>query len=183
VLIDAFGRVRTSLHDLLGGLDKRILTERPAEGANPIGWITWHLTRVQDDHISVLADQKQVWFTQGWSERFNLPFDVVATGYGHMPAETASVAVSGELLLDYHDAVSSSTREYLRAIGPHDLDRVIDDTWEPPITLGARLVSVLEDNMQHVGQVSYVRGLLERGGICVGAFGAVDLGIGRMGAG
>ena len=40
-----------------------------------------------------------------------------------------------------------------------DLDDVVDENWDPPVTRGARLVSVSEDALQHVGQVSYLAGM------------------------
>ncbi len=46
---------------------------------------------------------------------------------------------------------------------PEDLDRVVDKRWNPPVTLGVRLVSILNDDVQHVGQAAYVRGLLAAG--------------------
>ncbi len=45
---------------------------------------------------------------------------------------------------------------------PADLDVVVDERWDPPVTLGVRLVSVVNEVNQHVGQAAYVRGLLER---------------------
>ena len=41
-------------------------------------------------------------------------------------------------------------------------DRVVDERWDPPVTLGVRLVSVISDDLQHVGQAAYLRGLADR---------------------
>ncbi|WP_143671920.1 DUF664 domain-containing protein, partial [Streptomyces caniscabiei] len=81
--------------------------------------------------------------------------------YGHGAAQVAAVRVaSGDLLTGYFDAVHERTLEYVRGLGPDDLDRVVDERWTPAVTLGVRLVSVLADDLQHVGQAAYVRGLL-----------------------
>jgi hypothetical protein len=41
-----------------------------------------------------------------------------------------------------------------------ELDRVVDRRWDPPVTMGVRLISIADDCLQHVGQASYLRGLL-----------------------
>ena len=43
-----------------------------------------------------------------------------------------------------------------------DLPRVVDERWDPPVTLGVRLVSVISDCLQHAGQAAFVRGILLR---------------------
>jgi hypothetical protein len=67
-----------------------------------------------------------------------------------------------ELLLEYHRAVHARSVQWLRGVGGEDLDRVVDDRWDPPVTLGVRLVSVVDENAQHVGQAAYLKGLLGR---------------------
>ena len=43
-----------------------------------------------------------------------------------------------------------------------DLSRVVDEAWDPPVTLGVRLVSVISDGLQHAGQAAFIRGILRR---------------------
>jgi Protein of unknown function (DUF664) len=160
LLLDGFDRVRDAVHGVLDGLTVESLCWRPVAGANPMGWLVWHLTRVQDDHVAAAAGVEQRWHADGWVERFGLPFGDDATGYGQDPAEVAKVAVGADLLAAYHDAVHAATAAYLRTLGDADLDRIVDRRWDPPVTLGVRLVSVLEDDLQHAGQAAYVRGLL-----------------------
>ena len=80
--------------------------------------------------------------------------------YGHSPEEVARVRAPAELLAGYHAAVADRTAEYVRGLTAADLDRVVDEHWDPPVTLGVRLVSVVGDTTQHLGQAAYVRGLL-----------------------
>jgi hypothetical protein len=163
LLDDAFGRTRDGVHRVLDGLDVDALTWRPDPDANPIGWLVWHLTRVQDDHVAELAGREQAWTDDGWADRFDLPYDRHDIGYGHTSAEVAAFSVADPaLLVDYHDAVVSRTRSYLASLGSDDLDRVVDRRWDPPVTAGVRLVSVVDDQTQHIGQAAYVRGLFER---------------------
>jgi uncharacterized damage-inducible protein DinB len=138
------------------------LGERLDAEANTIAWLVWHLTRVQDDHVAEVAGRDQVWSTGGWRERFDLPFDAQATGYGHSRQDVAAVQVSAALLLGYADAVHEQTVRYVRGLSDTDLDRVVDTAWDPPVTLAVRLVSVISDDLQHAGQAAFIRGVLDR---------------------
>jgi hypothetical protein len=160
LLVDAFGRVRGVVRRVVGGLTPEQLAFRVDPEANSIAWLVWHLTRIQDDHVADVARTGQVWTAQGWVERFGLPFDLRDTGYGHRPADVAAVRVSGELLVGYHDAVHTQTVRYVERLVDADLDRVVDRSWDPPVTLGVRLVSVIADDLQHAGQAAFVRGIL-----------------------
>jgi uncharacterized damage-inducible protein DinB len=163
LLLYAYEQIAETFTGTVEGLSAEDLAARPAPGANPIGWLAWHLLRVQDDHLADVAGTEQVWTAQGWADRFGLPVDTGATGYGMSPEEVDAVRVpAAELLLGYCDAVSARTAEFLRGLSDDDLDRVVDTRWDPPVTLGVRLVSVLGDDMQHLGQAAYVRGLLGR---------------------
>jgi hypothetical protein len=72
------------------------------------------------------------------------------------------VAVDAELLDGYHADVHRQTLEYIESLPLADLDKVIDRSWDPPVTVRVRVVSVLEDCLQHVGQAAYLRGVAER---------------------
>lgn len=161
ILIDAFERVRGVVHRVLDGLDEAALTARPTPDANSIGWLVWHLTRVQDDHVAELAGVEQRWTADGWAARFGLPFGDDEIGYGQSSADVAAVrGVPAELLAGYHDAVHAATVGYVRGIDAAELDRVVDRSWDPPVTAAVRLVSVISDDLQHAGQAAYVKGLL-----------------------
>jgi uncharacterized damage-inducible protein DinB len=160
LLIDTFGRIRDGVHRVLADLDDDALTARPSPDANTIGWLVWHLLRVQDDHVAEVAGTEQVWTSQGYAGRAGLPFDDGATGYGQTVDEVGQVRVGVALLGEYADAVTDATVAYLADLGADDLDRVVDDAWDPPVTLGVRLVSVIGDDLQHVGQAAYAKGLL-----------------------
>jgi uncharacterized damage-inducible protein DinB len=161
LLKDAFTRVVEDVEALLKGLSEDQLATRPAPDANPIAWLVWHLARVQDDHVADVAGTEQVWTAQGYADRFALPFDPAATGYGQSSAEVGEVRASADLLADYLRAVHEQTLSFLDTLTPEDLDRVVDTRWDPPVTLGVRLVSVVNDDTQHAGQAAYARGLLE----------------------
>ena len=163
LLADAFGRIRRAVHQAVDGLTAEQLEFRIDPGANSIAWLVWHLTRIQDDHVAGVAQAEQVWTAAGWVERFGLPFDPRDTGYGHQADEVAAVRVdAGELLVGYYDAVHTQTTRYVERLGEADLARVVDRSWDPPVTLGVRLVSVIADDLQHAGQAALIRGILQR---------------------
>jgi uncharacterized damage-inducible protein DinB len=160
LLIDAFARINDTAVTAVDGLTDAQIAARPAPEANSVAWLVWHLARVQDDHVAEVAGTEQVWSAQDFVTRFDLPFDSGATGYGMTSEEVGHVLVGAELLADYLRAVNEATVAYLSTVTPEDLDRVVDERWDPPVTLGVRLVSVLSDDLQHAGQAAYVRGLV-----------------------
>jgi uncharacterized damage-inducible protein DinB len=162
LLADGFERVRDAVHPAVNGLSLDELTFRIDGGSNSIAWLAWHLTRIQDDHVADLNGSEQVWLADGWFDRFDLPLDPGDTGYGHGPDDSAKVIADAPLLLGYFEDVHRKTVRYVEALDEPDLARVIDPDWDPPVTVGIRLVSVIADDLQHVGQAAYLRGVLQR---------------------
>jgi hypothetical protein len=163
VFVDAFGRVRDSVHGTVDGLTQDQLAYRADPAANSIAWLVWHLARVQDDHVADVAGYEQAWTADGWLERYGLPFAASDVGYGHDADEVAELAgASAKLLTEYYDAVHERTLRYVRGLTDADLGRIVDERWDPPVTLGVRLVSVVSDDLQHVGQAAFVRGVVLR---------------------
>jgi len=169
LLTDAFGRIRESVAEVVAGLSLQQLQARLDPAANPISWLVWHLTRVQDDHVATAFGAEQVWSADGWAKRLGLPAETMEVGYGHSGKQVADVSAAicgtsspGSLLTEYHEAVHAQTVSLVSAITDADLDRVVDPHWDPPVTLGVRLVSVIDDGARHVGQAEFVRGILLR---------------------
>lgn len=165
ILEEAFDRIPDAVRRAVKDLDADQLVFRPTlpggQPGNSVAWLIWHLARVQDNHLADAAKVPELWTSRGWSERFNLNLDGSDTGYGHTSAQVGEVRTgSAQLLVDYYDAVHARTMDYLAGLGEADLNRIVDTSWNPPVTLGVRLVSVIEDCYQHAGQASYVRGML-----------------------
>lgn len=165
VLRDAFLRVRDEVQHLCSVVSAEQATYRPDPDGNSISWLVWHLTRIQDDHICGLSGEEQAWTRDGWYDRFGLPFNPEVHGYGHGSAEVAVVQVAPPLLAGYHKAVNEMTMRYVDAVTAAELARIVDRSWDPPVTAGVRLVSVIGDALAHLGQADYVRGLAERAGV------------------
>ena len=162
LFLELYGRIPPLARSAVEGTDAAALTRVVAPGTNPIGWLVWHAARVQDHHVAELLDTDQLWVQDGWAGRFGLAPDPGNTGYGHDPDDVAAVRPEGpDALIRYLDAVTARTRELLVGVTPDALDRIVDRRWNPPVTLGVRLVSVADDSLQHLGQAAYLRGLLD----------------------
>ena len=160
VLIELYARVPPIVRAAVDGLDEGELTRQP-DGANPVGWLLWHLTRVQDHHVSHLAGVEQLWTSGEWAASFGLEPDPENTGYGHTQDDVAAVRPhTARAIIDYHEAVAARTHAYLDALSDSDLDEIVDRSFDPPVTRGARLVSVAVDDLQHAGQAAYGLGVL-----------------------
>jgi hypothetical protein len=161
LLLELYGRIPPLARHAVDGVDLDQLTQPPSPGANTIAWLVWHLARVQDDHVAELLGADQLWVGGSWARRFGLEPDPSNTGYGHSAEEVAAVRPEEPaVLIEYLEAVDDRTRAMLRDLVPADLDRIVDRRWDPPVTLGVRLVSIADDSLQHAGQAAYVRGLL-----------------------
>jgi hypothetical protein len=161
LLLDLYGRIPPLAAEAVAGLPAARLTEPPGPGINPIAWLIWHLARVQDHHVSELMDEPQLWVTGDWAAGVGLTPDPDNTGYGHSVEEVGSVRPTGpDALLGYLLATDGRSRTFIRAQTAADLDRVVDRRWDPPVTMGVRLVSVADDCLQHVGQAAYAKGML-----------------------
>ncbi|TMF65464.1 MAG: DinB family protein [Chloroflexi bacterium] len=162
LLIEAFDRIPAQVHDVVEGLTPAQLTFRLDSEANSIAWLVWHMSRIADDHIAEVAHKPQVWTSSGWATRWRLPFAPADTGYGHTAKQVAAVTGDAELLLGYFGAVNEMTTRFVPTLTDSALDRIVDKNWDPPVTLGVRLVSVAGHNFEQVAQAAFIRGVLER---------------------
>ena len=163
LLIDVFDRIAEHVNEAVSGLDLDALHTAPEPGSNPIAWLVWHLTRVQDHHVAEIVDETQVWISGNWAPRFGVEPDAQDIGYGHSWEEVLTIrAESAAVLVEYYEAVAARTRLLLERTTSNDLDRVVDNRWNPPVTLGVRLISIADDDIQHAAQATYVRGILDR---------------------
>ena len=162
LFLELYGRIPPLARGAVDGVDLATLTKSPSPGANTIAWLVWHSARVQDDHVAELLDADQLWIGGDWARSFGLDPDPSNTGYGHAPPDVVAVRPERpEVLLEYLDAVDRRTQTLLESVTPAELDRIVDRRWDPPVTLGVRLVSIADDCLQHLGQAAYLRGILE----------------------
>lgn len=161
VLTEAFGRIPDLVRGAVEGLDAQELSARPAGTGNSIAWLVWHLTRVEDNHLADAFGHDEVWLAAGYAERWALDLDPLDTGYGHSSDQVDGVTVEdSRQLLEYFDDVHATSMNRIAGLGDGDLQRVVDEGWDPPVTLLVRLVSVVDDAVQHAGQAAYARGMI-----------------------
>ncbi|MDT5362127.1 MAG: hypothetical protein QOC69_3889 [Mycobacterium sp.] len=159
LLRDSFTRLIEHVDDLADGLTDELSWWRPTPDANSIAWLIWHSARVQDAQLCEIAGIKQVWLRDGWADRFALDLPRDSHGYGHTPEQVGKVRTPADLLTDYYHAVHKVTLEFVASVTPEELDRIVDRRWTPPVTASARLVSIIDDCAQHLGQAAYIRGI------------------------
>lgn len=161
IIIDALERIRSIVQRSLNNLSLEDAHRQPGPETNSIAWLAWHLTRIQDNGIAGLFDQEQAWRSQGWHATFGMDPDPDHDGSGHTPEQVAAFRVNSvQTLLDYHNAVSECSKALVAAMQPGDFDRTLNEPqYQPLPTVGVRLVSVMSDNLQHAGQMAYLRGL------------------------
>ncbi|MDF2823920.1 MAG: chorismate synthase [Mycobacterium sp.] len=156
---DAFTRLIEHVDGVVDGLTDEVSIYRPAPEANTIAWLLWHSARVQDAQVADVAGVEQAWTAGGWVDTFSLDLPRDDTGYGHSAQDVAKVRASAQNLAGYYRAVHELTLEYVAGLDAAELERVIDENWDPPVTVSVRLVSVIDDCAQHLGQAAYLKGL------------------------
>ena len=162
IVIDALGRIQNTIRRVLDGMTPDQMYYRPEENANSTAWVIWHLTRVQDHHISDMGGLEQLWTSDGWHARFGMEADGKNTGTGHTPGDVAKIRPDAETLQSYYDAVYERTKTVLSSLTPEDMDRELDEPQYNPLpTIGVRCASIISDNTQHVGQAAYIKGLAQ----------------------
>jgi len=160
LLADGYGRVLEFMERMLGGLTQDELNWQPRDDCNSIGWISWHLTRQQDVQIASLLGEEQLWTRDGWHARFKRASDPDDSGFGHTPQQVAEFeSPDVQTLVDYQRAVLERSQRYFHTLSKADLDRELDEPFQPLPTVGVRLISILEDSILHAGQAAYIRGL------------------------
>lgn len=159
LLRDAFTRQIEHVEALTDGLTDEIAFYRPTPTANSIAWLIWHSARQHDVQLADIAGTEQVWLRDGWVDRFGLDLPRESMGYGHSPDEVGRVRASADLLAGYAHAVHKVTLEYIASVTAEELSRVVDDNWDPPVTAGVRLISIVDDSAQHLGQAGYISGI------------------------
>ena len=163
ILLDAFTRVRESLHRTLGDVTAEELGQEPHPS---IGWLAWRISRVMDANVARLSGREQLWIG-AWAARFGMAAE--AEDYGrsarHTREQVRSFRASAQQLLDYHDAAYERMKSYLNSITADELARELDEPrYDPRPTVAVRLVSVLENAMTNEGQISYLKAYHRLGG-------------------
>ncbi|MEE8471780.1 MAG: DinB family protein [Dehalococcoidia bacterium] len=160
MLTDIYGRISQVLDKALEGLTPEDVNHQPKPDCNSMGWLTWHITRGQDRVMADLMGVEQLWVKDGWHAKFNRPADLEETGLRHSVEDLAAFRSPGvDTLLGYHHAMLERLNRYIGGVSEAELNRQMDHPRYR--TVGARLAGNIGDNLQHAGQVAYLRGQLK----------------------
>ncbi len=129
---------------------------------NPIGWLTWHMTRYEDLVISHISARPQIWIEEKWHEKFDRPATLEDTGVGHTLEQVKSFRATKEALIGYAAATRLKTKLCLIELTRFNLDAEVDDFGRGArVTVGELLGRFFGDHISHVGQICYIRGHLK----------------------
>jgi hypothetical protein len=160
-ILDMLDRMQQAVMEAVDSLSREELAWRPEPEANPIGFILWHQLRCEDAFVQGLIQRKtQVWVTEKWYQKLNLPENPMDNGYGYT-AEQVAVFPILELsdLSGYAEAVRSRTLEYLKGVPPDKFDEVIQAGVFKGLAISKVFSLLLCEITQHIGQIAYLRGL------------------------
>ena len=161
-IVDALEKEQESLSEAVGDLTPEELAWRAGPEANPIGWILWHMLRVEDMWFQFFIQRRnEIWERESWHEKFGLP--TRDNGFGHTSEQVAGFpALDLQELLRYGEAVRRATLEYLETLSPEDYDAVPREQ-RPEMTVGAIFRQIVGELYQHQGHIAYLKGLLRTG--------------------
>lgn len=160
MLIDFAQRPGQALGFFADRLDATVLNSHPAGQDNSPAWLLWHAARQWDMQLSDLSGREQVWSSQGFAKRSELAGASDRMGFGDTPEQARAIRVDdAAVLVELLAAVADATEDYVRSLSDTDLDDVVDRDWDPPVTRGQRLVSIINDASEHVAQAAYVVGM------------------------
>src|SRR6478609_5249454 len=110
LLTDGFERIRDGVPEVVDGLSAEELLWRPDPAANHVAWLLWHLARQQDDQVAALLDDEPVWVSEGWVERFALPYPPEVHGWSMSASDVGRfTVVDASLFAGYERAVHERT--------------------------------------------------------------------------
>jgi hypothetical protein len=131
--------------------------------------IAWHMARVEDRFVQHFArGVKEVWVRHDWYTQFGL--DAADHGVRFTLEQVAAFpTLSPELLQGYIEDVRRETQAFLPAFQLQDLDVVAGRFPFPPHSpagankgpMGQMLRQLFGELNQHLGQVSYLRGMVK----------------------
>ena len=162
-IIRSLEEIQEDLKRSVDGLTKEDLMTQPQPGANHIAFMIWHMTRVEDKLLHNLFQcSPQLWESGKWYERMGLPEDPKSTGFGYTAEQVSCFpSVQPHELMDYVEAVRADTLDYLENIDAASLDEKVTAPPLGEVSIGNLISILVVELAQHVGQIAYVRGLVE----------------------
>jgi hypothetical protein len=148
------------IHPALQGLSDADLLKRPNDQCNPIGWLLWHQTRVEDAILSLISGMPQAWVAGKWHAKFDMPANPQDYGAGYSLEQVMALRPTIATLQGYAAAVRENTLAVLKTLPAADLERELPSPAGGTQTVGGFLGILLIDQFHHSGQIAYLRGYL-----------------------
>ena len=157
--------IRIELDNLKKGVGRAIrelsqkeIEWRPAYGCNSIGLILYHCVRFEDGFISNVRNAKEVWETEKWYQKLNLPITDIGAQYNVDQVNTFQVPALKDILA-YWEAVRSNTLKYLDGFTPNQFDQKVTLRYFGEVPTAMVFALVINHIAEHTGEISYLRGL------------------------
>ena len=163
ILHNAATRPAEAAQRLRASLSSEVLNAHLGDHDNSVAWLLWHTGREIDVQTADLAGTSEAWSHEGYAQLTGIGAVGDGLGLGHTTGEAREITSDqGDALVDYVAAATDALLAYISTLTDADLDEVIDENWDPPVTRGVRLVSIIDDAAQHVGQAAYAVGALSQ---------------------
>tara|TARA_B000000437_G_scaffold211836_1_gene183033 strand:+ start:235 stop:747 length:513 start_codon:yes stop_codon:yes gene_type:complete len=147
------------LNKSLDTLTQEELIFRPEIHSNSIVFLVWHMAIVEDWLTNeILLNNEKIWIIDKYYEKF--PDLKEKRGYGFSQEELDKFPnMDIEWLINYYDVVRNNTNKLLENITEKDLYLKYEFKSEE-VTGYFILGRLITELSQHLGQVSYIRGML-----------------------
>ncbi len=150
---------KMALGRVLQGLSQEEIAWRPASGCNAIGLILFHMARTEDALIQgLLQKAASVWDAEKWYERVGLSKEEAGSHYTVEQVNGFKVPELAKILA-YYDAVRARTKEKLRSMAVEAFDEKITFPNVGEMTIGAFFAFMIAHTAEHIGEISYLRGM------------------------
>lgn len=161
--LQSLNESQTALMQAVDSLSQEELMRQPQPGANHIAFILWHMVRAEDWFFHYLFQRvPQVWESEQWHEKLNLPDDPRVTGFGYTEEQVASFpSIQLRDLIAYSEAVRARTVDYLRSVNPARFDEIAKSRLFGEVSIGNLIGHLLIELAQHVGQIAYIREMVK----------------------
>jgi hypothetical protein len=150
--------LKQSLKRVTDTLTQDEIMWRPACGCNSIGLILFHIARGEDMFVNgFLQNKAHVWETGKWYNRLNVAQNL---GGSHLTVEQVNTFPVPKLadMMAYYTAVRKQTLAYLDAIKPADFEKKVKLPFGE-FTMAGVFSLIIGHTAQHIGEISYLRGL------------------------
>ncbi len=168
-VVASLTRTRNATLNVVKDLTQAELAWRPASFANPIGFLLFHSIRTEDRYIHTWLGNgaDDVWKSEGWNKRWNLPEAHPGapqgwfgeTGNSWTPEQVAAWPIPPkEELLAYGARVQEKVIEVINAFDLARIGQPISPD-RPNVTYANYLYIASHHEAQHQAQIDYVLGL------------------------